>query len=149
MLFRSLRAVRPQILHTHNPKPGVLGRIAGRLARVPLVVNTQHGLYAQPSDRWQRRWPVYLAERVAAAFGHVELVQNEEDVHTLVHTLHVPARKVRLLGNGIDLVRFSRSAVDPASRARLRAEWGIADAEVVCGTVGRDRKSTRLNSSHT
>ena len=136
-LVRLLRAVRPQILHTHNPKPGVLGRIAGRLARVPLVVNTQHGLYAQPSDRWQRRWPVYIAERVAASFGHIELVQNEEDVHTLVHTLHVPARKVRLLGNGIDLVRFSRSAVDPASRTRLRAEWGIADSAVVCGTVGR------------
>jgi glycosyltransferase involved in cell wall biosynthesis len=136
-LVRLLRAVRPHILHTHNPKPGVLGRIAGRLARVPLVVNTQHGLYAQPSDRWQRRWPVYAAERVAAAFGHVELVQNEEDVHTLVHTLKVPARKVRLLGNGIDLQRFRSGAVDASARARLRTEWGVGEHEVVCGTVGR------------
>ncbi len=136
-LVRLLRQVRPHILHTHNPKPGVLGRIAGRLARVPLVVNTQHGLYAQPGDRWQRRWPVYAVERVAAAFGHVELVQNEEDVQTLVRTLRVPARKVRLLGNGIDLHRFDRAAIDPGARARLRGEWGIADGEVVCGTVGR------------
>ena len=50
-----LRDLRPDILHTHNPKPGVLGRVAGRLTRVPLIVNTQHGLYAQPSDTWKRR----------------------------------------------------------------------------------------------
>ena len=65
-----LRRLRPDIVHTHNPKPGILGRIAGRLLRVPLVVNTQHGLYAQPTDRRRRRWPVYAAERIAAAFSH-------------------------------------------------------------------------------
>ena len=78
-----LRRLRPDIVHTHNPKPGILGRIAGRLLRVPLVVNTQHGLYAQPTDRWQRRLPVYAAERIAAAFSHAELVQNVEDAATL------------------------------------------------------------------
>jgi glycosyltransferase involved in cell wall biosynthesis len=132
-----LRDVRPAILHTHNPKPGILGRIAGRMVRVPLVVNTQHGLYAQPTDRRRRRVAVYTAERIAAAFGDLELVQNPEDVDTLVKRLRVPARKVRLLGNGIDLDRFTRSApVEDAARA-LRAEWGIADDEVVCGVVGR------------
>jgi glycosyltransferase involved in cell wall biosynthesis len=132
-----LRRYRPDILHTHNPKPGILGRLTGRLTGVPLVVNTQHGLYAQPSDRWQRRLPVYAAERFAAMFGHVELVQNPEDVDTLVRTLRVPARRVRLLGNGVDLSRFDPASVPAGTRERLRAEWGIAEGEVVCGVVGR------------
>lgn len=136
-LVAALREVRPDILHTHNPKPGVLGRIAGRLTGVPLVVNTQHGLYAQPTDRWQRRVPVYLAERVAAAFGHVELVQNPEDVDTLVRTLHVPASKVLLLGNGIDLQRFDPAAVGQGCREALRRDWGVGADEVVVGAVGR------------
>ena len=89
-LLRLLHSLRPDIVHTHNPKPGILGRIAARLTRTPLVVNTQHGLWAQPTDRWQRRVPVYAAERIAAAFGDVELVQNPEDVETLVRTLHIP-----------------------------------------------------------
>ena len=133
-LYSAIRAERPDVLHTHNPKPGILGRILGRLARVPVVVNTQHGLYAQPGDRWQRRWPVYAAERIAAAFSHAELVQNPEDAHTLVHTLKVPARKVTVLGNGIDLTRFDGNR---SARATLRAEWGIADDDVVAGVVGR------------
>jgi glycosyltransferase involved in cell wall biosynthesis len=132
-----LRRLRPDILHTHNPKPGILGRIAGRAARVPLVVNTQHGLYAQPDDRLTRRLAVYSAERVAAAFGDVELVQNEEDVRTLTELLHVPRRKVRLLGNGVDLRRFDPASVPAGSRRRLRAEWGVDDRQVVVGVVGR------------
>ncbi len=136
-LLRLLRSVRPDIVHTHNPKPGILGRIAARLTRTPLVVNTQHGLWAQPTDRWQRRIPVYAAERIAAAFGDVELVQNPEDVDTLVETLHIPARKVRMLGNGVDLSRFDPDAITGAARTQLRTEWGIADDEVVCAVVGR------------
>lgn len=136
-VWRLLRRERPDVLHTHNPKPGVLGRIAGRVAGVPLVVNTQHGLYAQPSDRRRRRWPVYAAERLSAAFGHIELVQNPEDVDTLVKVLRVPARKVRLLGNGIDLERFDPAAVTPDARRQLREEWGVAADDVLCGVVGR------------
>jgi glycosyltransferase involved in cell wall biosynthesis len=136
-LVRLFRRLRPDILHTHNPKPGILGRIAGRLARVPLIINTQHGLYAQPEDRRRRRWPVYAAERIAAAFGHVELVQSSEDVATLVDVLHVPARKVRLLGNGIDLARFDPDGPGSASRDAIRREWAIEEGEVVCGMVGR------------
>jgi glycosyltransferase involved in cell wall biosynthesis len=136
-LVQLLRSLRPDIVHTHNPKPGILGRIAGRLTRTPLIVNTQHGLWAQPTDRWQRRCPVYSAERLAAAFGDVELVQNPEDVDTLVKTLRLPARKVRLLGNGVDLTRFDPATVPYVACQHLREEWGIADDEIVCMVVGR------------
>lgn len=136
-LVRLLRSVRPDILHTHNPKPGVLGRIAGRIARVPLIVNTQHGLYAQPDDRWQRRWPVYAVERLASAFGDVELVQNPEDVDTLVQTLRVPERKVRLLGNGVDLERFDPDSVPAETVRSLRSSWGVGEHDLACCVVGR------------
>jgi len=136
-LVAALRRLRPDIVHTHNPKPGILGRIAARLVGAPLVVNTQHGLWAQPTDRRRRRWPVYAAERIAAAFGDVELVQNPEDVTTLTDTLRIPAERVRLLGNGVDLGRFDPASVPADARARLRAEWGIADDEVLILGVGR------------
>ena len=136
-LAQLIRRLRPDIVHTHNPKPGVIGRPVARLLGVPLVVNTQHGLYAQPSDRRRRRWPVYAVERLAAVFSHVELVQNTEDVDTLVHRLRVPARKVRLLGNGIDLTRFDPDAGSKDGRRQLRKAWGVGDDDVLIGAVCR------------
>lgn len=135
-LWTWIRNERPDIVHTHNPKPGVYGRIAAALAGVPLVVNTVHGLYATPDDRLVKRMAVYSLERLAAAFSDAELVQNPEDLATL-RRLRVPAAKLHLLGNGIDLCRFSPESVDPHVRARIRQELGAADDTVVVTAVGR------------
>jgi glycosyltransferase involved in cell wall biosynthesis len=134
-LWRLFRKLRPDVVHTHNPKPGVLGRIAARLAGVPRVVNTVHGLYAQPTDRFPRRAAVYGAERVASAFSDVELVQNPEDVATL-RSLRIPADKLVMFGNGVDLARF-----DPdrwtADGVAARAELGVDEHDTLVLTVGR------------
>jgi glycosyltransferase involved in cell wall biosynthesis len=136
-LVQLFRHRRPTIVHTHNPKPGVYGRIAGRVALVPIVVNTVHGLYALPDDPFVRRAAVYGMERVAATCSDAELLQNEEDLHTL-RRLRVPNRRLTLLGNGIDLQRFDPDRFDATDRARARRELGATDDnEIVVGTVGR------------
>ncbi|MDT7539995.1 MAG: hypothetical protein QOI82_3580, partial [Actinomycetota bacterium] len=42
-LIRHMRDFRPDIVHTHTAKAGVLGRVAARIARVPATVHTFHG----------------------------------------------------------------------------------------------------------
>ena len=131
------RELRPTIVHTHNPKPGVYGRLAARAARVPITVNTVHGLYATPDDSWKKRAAVYSLERLAATCSDAELVQNPEDVATLRDTLRIPQSRISLLGNGVDLGRFGRSADRDARRSRLRAELGLRDDQLIVGAVGR------------
>jgi glycosyltransferase involved in cell wall biosynthesis len=135
-LVRIFRAERFDVVHTHNPKPGVLGRIAARIARVPRVLNTVHGYYAAPGDRLARVAPVMTAEWLAARCSDVELFQSGED-QRWARRLHVarPGRSV-LLGNGVALDRFP-STLDDASAAALRADLGIDDGELVVTTVGR------------
>jgi glycosyltransferase involved in cell wall biosynthesis len=135
-LYQLLRLLRPDIVHTHTPKPGIYGRLGGRAARVPVVVNTVHGLYATAEDSWARRAAVYGLERLAATCSDAELVQNEEDLSTLAR-LRVPAARLHLLGNGIDLERFAPGPKARAARLRIRAELGVDDATVVVGAVGR------------
>jgi glycosyltransferase involved in cell wall biosynthesis len=130
------RALRPDIVHTHNPKPGVYGRLAARAAHVPVIVNTVHGLYATPEDGWVRRALVYTLERLAARCSHAELVQNPEDVEVLAR-LGIPRTKLHLLGNGIDLARFDPSRTSHERTSALRAEMGAGPGDVVCGLVGR------------
>lgn len=134
--LRSLfRKLRPDIVHTHNPKAGIYGRLAARAARVPVIVNTVHGLYALPEDRWTKRALIYGLELLASRCSHAELVQNLEDLETLAR-LGVPRSKLQLLGNGIDLVRFEPEP-DEGQRSRVRRTWGVGDDDVVVGAVGR------------
>ncbi|MGI9602566.1 MAG: glycosyltransferase family 4 protein [Acidimicrobiales bacterium] len=135
-LVALFRRLRPDIVHTHNPKPGVLGRLAAWRAGVGAVVNTVHGLYAQPTDGWLRRGVVYGIERAAATCSDIELVQNPEDVDTLLR-LGLPERKVRLLGNGVDLDRFGPQDLRDDELARRRVAIGVDPEAVVCGVVGR------------
>jgi glycosyltransferase involved in cell wall biosynthesis len=135
-LYQLLRRLRPDIVHTHTPKPGIYGRLGGRAARVPVVVNTVHGLYATPDDSLARRAAVYGLERLAVTCSDAELVQNEEDMATLA-ALRVPAHRLHLLGNGIDLDRFAPGPKAEAARRRVRSELGVKDTTVVVGAVGR------------
>lgn len=136
-LVTLFRRLRPSIVHTHNPKPGLYGRVAARLAGVPGVVNTIHGLYAQPSDPPRRRAVVYGLERVASTCSAAELVQNPEDIPVL-QRLRIPDRKIRLLGNGIDLDRFDPDELSADEVAAARRELGASGPDdVVVGVVGR------------
>ncbi|MFI5054625.1 MAG: glycosyltransferase, partial [Acidimicrobiia bacterium] len=134
-LLAILRRERVDVLHTHNPKPGVYGRIVGRLARVPIVVNTVHGLYATADDPFAKRAAVYSLEAMASRFSDAELFQNPEDL-ALMQRLHL-TRHAQLLGNGVDLDRFDPSHFAPARRRAVRAELGVDDDTMLIGTVGR------------
>lgn len=131
-LFRVIRSLDLDVLHTHNPKTGVMGRVAGRLAGVPVVVNTCHGLWARPEDRLRKRVLVYGLEALAIRFSDYELFQNAADRDTLRRVLK--RGRHRVVGNGVDLDRFRP---DPEGRRRVRAELGIADDQILVGTVGR------------
>jgi glycosyltransferase involved in cell wall biosynthesis len=134
-LWRVLRRERPDVLHLHNPKPGLYGRIMGRGARVPIVVHTLHGLYATETDPWAKRLAVYGLEAIAAGCSDAELVQNPEDLD-LLHRWHISPR-ARLLGNGVDLVRFDPARFTSEERDAARAALGVAPGTIVIGAVGR------------
>ena len=75
---------------------------------------------------------MYGAEAFAIRFSDFEFFQNAEDAHTLRRFLK--RGRWQVVGNGVDLKRFQP---DPEGRARVRAEWGIGDDEIVVGTIGR------------
>ena len=136
-LVKVIRRERPDILHTHNPKPGIYGRIIGRLMGVPIVVNTVHGIYAAPDDPLLKRAVVYTLEAVASRFSDAELVQSAEDAALMRRLRIAHPDKIQHLGNGVDLDRFDPRRAGPDVRAEVRAELGVGPDDVVVGCVGR------------
>ena len=136
-LYRVFRRERFAIVHTHQPKPGLFGQLAARLAGIPIVVNTVHGfLFTERSSGFKRRGWIAL-ERVAARCSDRLLCVSAEDAETAVRERICPADRVIHIGGGIDVRRFSRDAVDTEQVARLRTELHIPPGAPVVGFVGR------------
>jgi glycosyltransferase involved in cell wall biosynthesis len=136
-LARVFSRERVDIVHTHTPKPGLLGQMAARLAGVPVVVNTIHGFYFHDHMKPLSRRFFILMEQLAAAHSDAILSQNPEDIRTAIDEHIAPASLLSPLGNGIDLSRFNPDAVGGDGRAAARAELGFAADDVVVGFVGR------------
>jgi glycosyltransferase involved in cell wall biosynthesis len=136
-LYQTFRREQFDIVHTHNPKPGLLGQLAARMAGVPIVVNTLHGFYFhEHTPRLVKRLHIAL-ETIAGFCSDVILSQSAEDVATAVRERICAPRKIRQLGNGIDVRRFNRRNLDPDRTRALRRSLGIAGGDRVVGFVGR------------
>jgi hypothetical protein len=76
-IYRLCKQEKFDIVHTHSTKPGVIGRIAAKLAYVPLVIHTVHGLAFHnfvKFPKWQFYW---MCEMIASCFcDNIVLVNN-------------------------------------------------------------------------
>jgi glycosyltransferase involved in cell wall biosynthesis len=136
-LYRVMRRERFTIVHTHNPKPGLLGQLAARMAGVPIVVNTLHGFYFH--DQMHPAWRRFLIvlEAIAARCSDIILSQNREDMRMAVRERICPSRKIKHLGNGIDLNQFDPHRFSAEEIARRKEELGIPAGAPVVGFIGR------------
>jgi sugar transferase (PEP-CTERM/EpsH1 system associated) len=99
-LARRLRELQPAILHTHNPAPHLVGAVAARIGGVPFVVNTKHGRNYPGCRKWV--W----ANRVAAWFSDKVVPVSDDAASVAVQIEKVPARKIEVIRNGIELSRY-------------------------------------------
>lgn len=132
-LVRLLRSQRVTLLHVHTPIAAVLGRVAAKLARTPLVFYTAHGFYFHQNSRPCARMSLIAIERLLGKVTDHLFCQSAEDHATaLAAGIAVPEHS-SVLGNGVDVEFFSRAA---AARENVRRELGI-DREPVVAFTGR------------
>lgn len=132
-LTRRLRAQRPDLVHTHSGKAGVLGRLAARRAGVPLIVHTIHGpsfgafqgRFANALFRGAEQW----AGRVTTHFVTVADAMIEP---YLAAGIGQRADYTRIF-SGFDLAPFLSATNDPQLRARL----GLSPEDFVIGKIAR------------
>ena len=136
-LWRVMRKERFDIVHAHTPKPALFGQLAARLAGVPVIVNTLHGLTFRDDTPAVKRRLLILLEKVCARLSHFILSQNPDDIETFVKEGIAPREKLRFLGNGIDVRRFHAPRIPAETTSRLRADLGTLPGQKVVGFVGR------------
>lgn len=129
-LVSRLQRQRPEIVHTHLGRADNYGRVAAKIARVPVIVSTVHNVEAWKSRfflRWIDAWTSTFADRLIACSGRVAEHLRE---------LHVSMEKVVVVKNGIHLRHWTEKP-DPAAAGAIRRELGAGQNEFVVGVIGR------------
>jgi glycosyltransferase involved in cell wall biosynthesis len=133
-LVRLLRRDRPQVVHTHSSKAGILGRWAAWLAGVPVIVHTIHGFGITPDQpAWLRALLIGLERLTGLITTHwvaVADVNVEEGLRwKLFHR-----ERATVIRPGID-PRPLREPLPSQERVRVRAELGAASGDKLVGMV--------------
>lgn len=99
--------LKPDIIHTHDSKAGTLGRVAGRKAKVPIVIHQVHGFFFRRHTGVKRKIFASI-EKYLSNKCDIMLFQNREDLKE-ARNLNFD-RKARLIfiNNGIDFSDFDR-----------------------------------------
>jgi glycosyltransferase involved in cell wall biosynthesis len=133
-LYRLVRKERPGILHTHTAKAGTLGRLAGWLAGVPVIVHTFHGhVFHGYFSPWKTRMFV-ATERLMARISTAIVTLSPRLKEDLVNLGIAPPEKIRIVPLGLALDRFGEL---DTRRGNLRRELGLGSETILIGIVGR------------
>ncbi len=123
------------VVHTHTPKAGLIGPMAARLAGVPQIVHTIHGLLFHDRMTRLRQSIFWVPEKITATFCDHIFSQSREDVERAVRSRLCSRQKISYIGNGIDIARFApQSSYD---RSQKLQEVGLQPSDFVVGSVGR------------
>jgi glycosyltransferase involved in cell wall biosynthesis len=123
-LFRLMRKTRPAVVHTHTAKAGFLGRIAARLARVPVVVHTFHGNVLSGYFPPPVNWLIRIAERSLAKITDVICVVAPQQASELSEKFHIaPRRKMRVIPLGLDLRLYASLPPPQPVEKALTVGW--------------------------
>jgi len=124
---RVLRREKIMILHTHDLGPYLYGALAAKLARVPILVHTEHSYLTQNTKILK------IAERVLS-FGTDVIISDSLDVtRFLVKEQHINPKKIQTIYNGIDVSLFQTNT----NGSSLKTMLGLPPEARIVGTVGR------------
>ncbi len=140
-LYRALKLLNPDVVHTEAAKAGTLGRasvLLMRRSRRPVLVHTFHG-HSLEGYFSARRARVFLTvERMLASRTDLLIAVSPEVKADLVRLGVAPAAKIAVVPLGLDLRAFTVPDTDRMARRRTkRAEWQIADTAPVVTLVAR------------
>jgi len=132
-LWRLLIREKPSMVHTHTSKGGILGRLAAKLAGVPVIIHTPHGhvFYGHFGPLVSKFF--LLTERLMARITDQMVALTETEKNDYVALSDFSPQKIATIHSGVDVDQYMNVHVNIAEKKR---ELGLNSKSFVVGTVG-------------
>jgi glycosyltransferase involved in cell wall biosynthesis len=131
---------KPDIVHTHTPKAGLLGMLAAWLCRVPVRLHTVAGMPLMESTGTKRKLLLFI-EKLTYACAH-QVYPNSKGLEEFVIEQNLTSKhKVKVLGqgstNGINTQQFNPDNYTAAQKESLQNQLGLTPEHFVYIFIGR------------
>jgi glycosyltransferase involved in cell wall biosynthesis len=133
-LLEAIGEFRPDVVHTHSAKGGILGRAAAWKLKVPAVIHTVHGAPFHPYQPWWVRKFFAACERWAARRCHRLVCVADAMTDLLGGAGDAKREKFTTVYSGMDVEPFLKAT---EHRDKIRRELGISSDAIVIGKIAR------------
>lgn len=134
--FRLMRRERYDIVHTHETKASLIGRVAAWMARCPHIIYGLHGVaFNDPMSKLKRAFYIGLEKGTIGCAHHIVAVGEDTLNEYRKHRIgcHIPKQVVY---SGIDVARY-KQRISEADKCAWRQQWGIDSDAIVLVNIGR------------
>jgi glycosyltransferase involved in cell wall biosynthesis len=122
-LYRLFKKEKPDIVHSHTPKGGLLGMLAAKMAGVKIRIHTIAGLRFMTATGTTKRILVFMEKLTSKAAHHV-WPNSYSLLNYIRHHKLVSEKKLQVIGhgssNGVDLNRYSVAALKPEKISQIK-----------------------------
>jgi glycosyltransferase involved in cell wall biosynthesis len=139
-LYRIVRDGRYDVVHAHLYRAQIYARPAARLARVPVVLTTEHSIGETHIERRKMSAGVQLLYLASELFSDATIAVSDVVRDRLVRW-KVSAKKISVIPNGLEVDEF---AYDPEAGRQVRDQFGIPTDAYVIGALGRLDSNKRV-----
>jgi glycosyltransferase involved in cell wall biosynthesis len=135
-LLKIIREFKPDVVHTHAAKAGLIGRLAAKRAGVKVIVHTFHGhVFHSYFGKLKTTFFINL-ERGLAWISSAIVAISENQKKELCETYKISScEKIHLVELGYDLLPFQEN--QDVKRAKFREQYSIQPHQIAIGIIGR------------
>ncbi len=147
-LYKFLKKEKPEIIHSHTPKAGMVSMIAAKLARVPIRIHTVAGLPLEEATG-MKKILLKSIEKITYAAATKVLPNSNGLKQTLLEFNLCPEKKINIIGkgssNGINTDYFDPEKISQGEVNNLKSELGLTGDETILIYIGRLVKDKGVN----
>ena len=123
------------VVHTHNSKAGFLGRLAAKLAGVPVIVHTVHGFAFHDEEPLWRQVLFRNLERLGSRWCDKMIFISQPLIEWALRDHIVGEEKIEKIYSGIQLDQFC--PVKSEEKYKIRRKWNLEQSDNVVGIVSK------------
>lgn len=147
-MYCYLKQEKPDIVHTHTPKAGLIGMIAAKLAGIKVRLHTVAGLPLMETFGVKRK-VLNLVEKLTYACATKVYPNSYGLKDFILKEKFCPPHKLKVISNGstngIDTAYFNPKLFSPHQKKEIRQQWQLEEDDFVWIFVGRLVKDKGIN----